>query len=111
MTKKEVLAKVREIAPGEYSDERVLDLIEECNQRIWREMLDGYVVEETGGELAAPPPYDSLYLWWALANVALLQQDIGAYNNHMQMFNSQWMEYGRMISRTYSRERVNTYRI
>ena len=111
MDRKEVLAQVRETAPGEYSDERVLAMIAECDQRIWRELLDGYIVPETGGDLAAPAPYDGLYKWWALANVALMQQDIAAYNNWMSMFNSLWDEYGRMISRTYRRERPSRYLI
>jgi hypothetical protein len=109
MTKEQVLAQVREVQPGEYSDERVLDMIEECDDRIYRELLDGYIVPESGGELAAPPPYDSIYRFWVLAEIALLQQDIGGYNNYMAMFNSLWDEYGRMISRTYQRERPSRY--
>jgi len=111
MDRKQVLAQVREIAPGEYSDERVLALIDECDQRIYRELLDGYIVPEHGGDLAAPNPYDGLYKWWALANVALMQQDIAAYNNWMQMYNSLWDEYGRMVSRTYRREKPSRYMI
>lgn len=111
MTRETILAQVREIAPGEYSDERVLSMIDECDQRIWRELLDGYIVRETGGDLAAPAPYDGLYKWWALANIALLQQDIAAYNNWMAMFNALWDEYGRMISRSYGRERPSRYLI
>lgn len=111
MTKDEVLAQVREVQPGEYSDERVLSMIDECDQRIYRELLDGYIVPEYGGELVAPAPYDALYKWWALANVSLLQQDVASYNNNMQMFNSLWDEYGRMVSRTYRREKQSKYMI
>ena len=111
MTKEQVLAQVREVQPGEYSDERVLSIIDECDQRIFRELLDGYIVPEYGGDLAAPAPYDGLYKYWALANIALMQQDIGAYNNWMQMFNAMWDEYGRMVSRKYRREKPSVYRI
>ena len=109
MTKEQVLAQVRETMPGEYTDERIMEMIGECDQRILRELLDGYIVPESGGELIAPGPYAGLYKWWALANVALMQQDIGAYNNHMQLFNSLWDEYGRMISRSYKREHNSRY--
>lgn len=111
MTRDQVLAQVREISPGEYSDERVLDMIRECDQRILRELLDGYIVPETGGELTAPSPYDAIYKWWALANIALQQQDVAGYNNWMSMFNALWDEYGRMISRTYRREKQSRYHI
>lgn len=111
MTKNEVLARIREIQPGEYTDERLLQLVDECDQRIFRELLDGYIVKESQGELVAPPPYDEIYMWYALARIYLMQQDIGGYNNAMAMFNSIWDEYGRMISRTYDREKISRYRI
>ena len=111
MTREQVLAQVRETMPGEYTDERIMEMIGECDQRILRELLDGYIVPESGGELIAPGPYAGLYKWWALANVALMQQDIGAYNNHMQLFNSLWDEYGRMVSRSYKREHDSRYNI
>ena len=111
MTRDQVLARVRETRPGEYSDERILAMISECDQRIYREILDGYVVPEAGAELIAPEPYDELYIWWALAHIALMQQDVGAYNNAMQLFNALWDEYGRMVSRKYRREKPSVYRI
>ena len=111
MTKDEVLARVRETQPGEYSDERILLMIDQVDQKIYRELLDGYIVPESGGELIAPPPYDELYQWWALANISLMQQDTAGYNNHMAMFNALWDEYGRMVSRTYKREKQSRYLI
>jgi hypothetical protein len=111
MTKSEVLAQVREIQPGEYSDQRLLDMIDECDQRVLREVLDGYLIPQSGGELVVPPPYDGLYKWWVLANICLLQQDVAGYNNFMQLFNALWEEYGRMVSRTYRRERPSVYRL
>jgi hypothetical protein len=109
MTHDEVLAQVRAVQPGEYTDEQAKRMIDDCDQRIYRELLDGYIVPETGGELVAPVPYDALYKWWTLANIALMQQDVASYNNWMQMFNSLWDEYGRMVSRTYKREKQSKY--
>lgn len=103
MTKDALLALVRQAAPGEYEDSRVLDLAENCNQRMLKEILDEYVVPETDDELVAPPPYDQIYYWWVMANIALDQKNINAYNNFMTMYNTLWDEYGRMISRNYER--------
>lgn len=111
MTRNEVLARVRETQPGEYTDERILTMIDQVDQKIYRELLEGYIVPESGGELIAPPPYDELYQWWVLAGVCLLQGDTNGYNNHMAMFNGLWDEYGRMISRTYRREKPSRYMI
>lgn len=111
MTKDEVLALVRETQPGEFSDERILQIVDQLDQKIYRELLDGYIVEEYGGDLVAPAPYDGLYLYWALANISLMQQDTAGYNNHMAMFNALWDEYGRMVSRTYRREKSSRYLI
>lgn len=111
MTKKDVLARVRETMPGEYADERIMQTVDELDQRILRELLDGYIVPESGGELVAPPPYDMMYVWWALADIALTQQDVNAYNNDIAMFNALWDEYGRMISRTYRRDKWICYSV
>lgn len=111
MTRNEVLAQIREIQPGEYSDARLLQLVDECDQKIYRELLDGYLIRESQGELVAPPPYDKLYVWYALSQIYLMQQDIGGYNNAMMYFNAMWDEYGRMISRTYDREKPSRYNI
>jgi len=100
----DVLAQVREVQPGEYTDERVRDWIETVNQRVLRELADGYILPEMGGELVAPAPYDQLYLWWVMAQIALTQENIASYNNFIAMYNALWDEYGRMISRTYERE-------
>ena len=111
MTKHDLLAQVRQTAPGEYTDERVMELAENCNQRMLKEILGGYIVPETDEELVAPPPYDQIYYWWVMANIALDQRNVNAYNNYMTMYNTLWDEYGRMISRTYLRNTVYYYKL
>lgn len=111
MTYDDVLAQVREAAPGEYTDERVHDWIDSVNQRILKELLDVYIVNETGGELVAPAPYDQLYLWWVMANIALTQDNVASYNNYIAMFNALWDEYGRHISRTYTTAKKYCFRL
>lgn len=111
MTKHDVLAAVRQTQPGEYTDEWVLDQISTCEQRLLKELLDGYTVPEVGGELVAPAPYDQIYYWWVMANIALSHKDTAGYNNFTTMYNALYDEYGRAVSRQYNRDIKYYYKL
>ena len=111
MTREDVLARVREIRPNEYTDEWALGMVDELEQRILRELMDGYIIPEAGDGLVAVSPYDGLYADWVIAQIDLANGEYDRYNNQMAMFNSRWEEYARSISRNYRRERPSIYRI
>lgn len=111
MTREDVLAQVREVRPNEYQEEWALALIDEMEQRILRELLDGYIIPETGAGLIAVSPYDRMYADYIIARIDLANGEYDRYNNQMVMFNSRWEEYGRYISRHYRREHPSRYRI
>lgn len=111
MTRQDVLARVREIRPNEFQDDWALGLIDELDQRILRELLEGYLIPETGEGLVAMPPYDGLYADWIVMQIDLANGEYDRYNNDLVLFNSRWEEYGRYISRNYRRERPSVYRI
>ena len=110
MTRNEALAEVREMRPNEYQDELLLKWLDELEERIYRELLDGYIVPEMGEDLIAPDPYSGMYRWWLVANIDLANGEMDRYNNYLSLFNSLWDEYGRMISRRYRREKPARYR-
>ena len=111
MTKEDVLAKVREIRPNEYTDEWALSQLEELEQRVLRELMDGYLIPEAGEGLLVVSPYDGIYADWIVAQIDLANGDYDRYNNQMQLFNTRWEELGRHISRTYRREKPSVYRL
>lgn len=111
MTREDVLARVREIRPNEYQDEWALRLIDELEQRILRELMEGYQIPEAGEELMAVPPYDGIYTDWIIAQIDLANSEYDRYNNDLQLFNTRWDEFARHVSRTYHRETPSRYMI
>ena len=105
------MARVRETRPNEYQDEWLLGKLDELEQRIFREVLAGYIIEEMGEELAVISPYDGIYEDWLIAQIDLANSEYDRYNNDLATFNAKFEEYGRYVSRNYHRERESVYRI
>lgn len=100
MLVKEALAKVKERKPNAYSDEALLDYINECEAMVQRELYletpeeivqyeypDG--LEE---ELILPSPYSMVYVTYAIMMIQYNQEEISAYNNSNAMFETQLAE-------------------
>jgi hypothetical protein len=111
MKKTDILAELREIRPIEFQDEWVLKQIEELRQRILRELLPGYQVPDQGGELLTPSPYHRVYTYWVMVQIDLANSEYDRYNNDLMLFNAAWDELGKMISRTYKKDRVKGFRV
>lgn len=54
---------------------------------------------EGDGELAAPAPFDQLYLRWLEAQIDYANQEFLKYNNAMTMFTTLWQEYANFLRR------------
>ena len=100
MLVKEAIQKVKERKPNAYSDEALLDYINECEAMIQRELNletpeeivqyeypDG--LEE---ELILPAPYNMVYVTYAIMMIQYNQEEIAAYNNSNAMFEAQFTE-------------------
>ena len=86
MTKEQVLAQVRETMPGEYTDERIMEMIGECDQRIYRELLDGYIVPETGGL----SPLRLLRTMCLEPKITTMGRMVSVYDQRTQRRRTQW---------------------
>ena len=111
MNREDILAEIREIRPNEYQDEWVLKQIDELRQRILRELMEGYIIPDEGGELMTPSPYHKVYTYWVLTQIDLANSEYDRYNNDMAMFTVTWNELANHISRTFRRERQRGYRV
>ncbi len=111
MLVKEAIAKVKERKPNAYSDEALLDYINECEAMIQRELYletpeeiiqyeypDG--LEE---ELILPSPYSMVYVTYAIMMIQYNQEEIAAYNNSNEMFAAQLEE----AQKYYNRQNEN----
>lgn len=111
MTREDILAEVREIRPNEYQDDWALKQVDELKQRVLRELMDGYIVPDEGGDLLAPSPYHKVYVYWVLAQIDLANSEYDRYNNDLALFNAAWQEFANHISRTFKRARYKGFKI
>ena len=111
MLVKEAIQKVKERKPNAYSDEALLDYINECEAMVQRELYletpeeivqyeypDG--LEE---ELILPSPYSMVYVTYAIMMIQYNQEEIAAYNNSNEMFAAQLAE----AQKYYNRQNEN----
>ncbi len=117
MLVKEAIQKVKERKPNAYSDEALLDYINECEAMIQRE-LNLEIPEEIvqyeypdglEEELILPSPYSMVYVTYAIMMIQYNQEEIAAYNNSNEMFKAQLEE----AQKYYNRQNDNrkTFRI
>jgi predicted thioredoxin/glutaredoxin len=111
MKRTDILAEVREIRPNEYQDEWALKQVDDLKQRILRELMDGYIIPDEGGELLTPSPYHNVYTYWLLAQIDLAQAEYDRYNNDLQLFNAAWEELSRHISRSFKKDHYRGFRV
>ncbi len=115
MKPSDVLAQAREMRPGEYSDEMLLDMLRELEARIARETLRGLYVDYDDlpqcGELRAPAPYSAMYKWYVVAQIDLMNAEIERYNNDLTVFEELYTQYQKYAVRTYARAQRRNYKL
>lgn len=105
MTINEAIRTVDKRKPNTHNDEEKV---------AWLEMLDRQIVRtvirtHAGGEDAVMPsydpdtdmdtdllaeaPHDAIYIWWLMAQMDLVNQDINQYNVDITMFNADFDAY------------------
>ena len=74
----EITGKVRALYPNEYTDEEMLEWIDEVNSDIRRNVEKNQVIHKKAkgtDNSIIPPPYDSMYMYYVLAQIAYHQKD------------------------------------
>jgi hypothetical protein len=107
MLVKEALAKIKERKPNAYSDEALLDYINECEAMVQRELYletpeEIVQYEYPDGlekELILPSPYSMVYVTYAIMMIQYNQEEISAYNNSNAMFETQLAEAQKYYNR------------
>lgn len=76
------------------------DLLQYKNDNV--ETFDGYDVDDDEDiELLVVTPYDELYVYYVLAQINLIQQEIDFYNNNYAIYEDKYRNYRDFINRTY----------
>jgi len=90
----EAIGYVKEVKPNSYSDEMILNWINELEAKVhaevFKELPEGFtpytLPEDLKTELKMPKPYDNCYVLYAEAMIDFNQGEIGTYNNTMALF-------------------------
>lgn len=100
MTVNEVLARVKDRKPNAYSDESLVDRLNDCEAMVQRELLltvpDEIIQynfpDDRDRELILPRPYDELYTTYIIMKIQFDQEEYTAYNNSQTMFTAQYQD-------------------
>lgn len=102
----ELLKQVREEAGTQFSDDKLLYWINNCESMILSEVYDKkdsdifmYNQESLNDELVVKPPHDDLYAEWIFARINYTNEEFTSYENHMARFNSLYDEYKALYRR------------
>lgn len=99
---REVIEKIRNIKPSQYSDEMMLAWLSVLDGQVWEDLLAKYgapapflpyregMLER---ELLIPFPRDDIYLTYLGAQIDYNNAEYERYNNGMMLFNAQLQEY------------------
>lgn len=113
MTINEVLDEVDRIAKNNSIDRnQKIKWLDRLDRSIFNDLLqykkdnietfDGYDVDDDEDtELLAVAPYDELYVYYVLAQINLIQQEIDFYNNNYAIYEDKYRNYRDFINRTY----------
>lgn len=108
----EALEKVKERKPNAYDDHMLLEWLNEIEARVQRELMDtppegifSYTItDHMEHELLLPKPYDVLYLNYIIAMIEFNQQEYEAYNNTVDLVNTQFADAQNYYNTKYGRD-------
>lgn len=107
----EAIEKVKERKPNAYSDQMLLDWLNEIEAQVQKELLDtapegivSYKLDrDMEQELMLPRPYDVLYTTYIIMMIEFNQQEYNAYNNTAELFNTQFAEAQKYYNEKYQK--------
>ena len=110
----EALALADQMKPNMMSRQTKIGFLQELDQKIYIEILlthehteEQEVMPEydtdtdEGTELLVPDPYSSLYPFWIMSRIDLLNQEIDKMNNDRALFENAYNEMHDWWNRTY----------
>lgn len=98
MTVNDAISKVKDRKPNAYSDESLVDWLNECEAMVQREIMltvpDEIIQydypDDLDKELILPRPYDALYVSYIKMMIEYTQEEYNAYNNTNVMYQTQY---------------------
>lgn len=107
MTYKDIIDKTDKFYPNEYDTKEKLWWIDCVNadivRNIEKQAEDVPPAEEEDGAIVLPP-YDDMYIYYILAQIAYHQRDGEAYQRHIMMYAARFNDYMSYYLRTFGGE-------
>ena len=95
MTAAEAVSAVRDRWPTTREDCEILALLRTCENTVRTAVRgeEGLETLDADTVLAAPSPYEGLYLHYATAHLAQLDGETARYNEELALFYGQWNDF------------------
>lgn len=86
------------------------DLIQYKENQI--ESFDGYTINtDEDTTLLVISPYDELYVYYILAQINLVQQEVKYYNNNIAVYEDKYRNYRDYLNRSYKSKGINYIKV
>ena len=123
MTINEVLNEVDNIAKNNAVDrEQKIKWLDRLDKTIFNDLIqykenqiesfDGYTINtDEDTTLLVKSPYDELYVYYILAQINLVQQEVKYYNNNIAVYEDKYRNYRNYINRSYKTKGINFIKV
>lgn len=113
MTVNEAIDRVNSLKDNAFDDEIIKSFIEECDKRIYREVIDTHENSEAikpyeeryplqgDDELLADDAYTQFYVFYAICQIDAFNGEYDRYNNNMILFNTHLSDFKAYYNRTH----------
>lgn len=103
MTIKELIDKVKEEKPNSFTDIKLLEFLNEVEERVAEELRDDEfepytAVDET--ELLVQAPYDDLYVAYLKAQIDYSNEEYASYQLNAEQYNADFDSFADWVVRT-----------
>ena len=109
----EAIEKLNRLSAEQYDSKDVQGFIEECDRKLYREIVQRFKGGEEYGAyeeryplegedtLIAEDTYAMLYVWYALCQIYFLNAELERYTNAMIRYNQEYEEFKNYYGRTH----------
>ena len=123
MTINEVLNEVDNIAKNNAVDrEQKIKWLDRLDKTIFNDLIqykenqiesfDGYTINtDEDTTLLVKSPYDELYVYYILAQINLVQQEVKYYNNNIAVYEDKYRNYRDYLNRSYKTKGINFIKV
>lgn len=110
MTIQELISKIRTEKPNSFTNEKLLEFVNEVEQKVFEELrkaddFEPYESVDTT-ELEVPFPYDALYISYLKSQVDYANEEYPSYQLNADQFNADFDNFADWVVRTGRAEEI-----